>query len=107
MLLVSKKDQEGIAIEGIMINSYFDKFHFESRLFIRSNSDIRWYISKITKKIPTRGSKFAVMSIPAYTTNNVKIYNVTGYNHHNLPEWLVKKHVKKLKKDAGIYLFSF
>jgi len=43
------------------------------------------------------------MSIPAFTTNNVKIYNVTGYNHHNLPEWLVKKHVKKLKKDAGIF----
>lgn len=40
------------------------------------------------------------MSIPAFTTNNVKIYNVTGYAHHNLPEWLVKKHVKKLKKDA-------
>lgn len=40
------------------------------------------------------------MSIPAFTTNNVKIYNVTGYSHHNLPEWLVKKHVKKLKKDA-------
>lgn len=40
------------------------------------------------------------MSIPTFTTNNIKIYNVTGYSHHNLPEWLVKKHVKKLKKDA-------
>lgn len=40
------------------------------------------------------------MSLPVLTANNVKIYNVTGYSHHRLPDWLVRKHSKKLKKDA-------
>lgn len=40
------------------------------------------------------------MSIPVFTTNNVKIYNVTGHSHHKLPDWMARKHSKKLKRDA-------
>lgn len=40
------------------------------------------------------------MTIPVVTANNVQIYNVTGCNFHRLPDWIVRKHAKKLKKDA-------
>lgn len=40
------------------------------------------------------------MSLPVLTANNIKIYNVTGYSHHQLPQWLVRKNSKKLKKDV-------
>ena len=40
------------------------------------------------------------MSLPVFTANNVKIYNVTGSSHHRLPDWMIRKHSKKLKKDA-------
>lgn len=40
-------------------------------------------------------------SLPVKTSNNVKIYNVTGYDHHNLPDWMIKKHSRKLKKDES------
>lgn len=41
------------------------------------------------------------MSIPVQHANNVKIYNVSGQNHHRLPDWMVKKHSKTLRKDEG------
>lgn len=41
------------------------------------------------------------MSIPILTANNVKIYNITGHSHHRLPDWLIRRHSKKLKKDSA------
>lgn len=40
------------------------------------------------------------MTIPVAISNNTKIYNVTGCAHHRLPDWIVRKHAKKLKKDV-------
>lgn len=42
------------------------------------------------------------MVLPVYHYNNTKIYNVSGYDTAKLPEWLINKHRKKLKKDPGI-----
>ena len=47
------------------------------------------------------GSSVALAALPVQIVNNVRIYNVSGYAHHKLPDWVVRKNAKKLKKDAG------
>lgn len=39
------------------------------------------------------------MALPVTIQNKTKIYNVSGYDSGKLPEWLIQKHRKKLKKD--------
>jgi ribosome biogenesis protein ENP2 len=46
-----------------------------------------------------REKKFA-MTLPVTIQNKTKIYNVSGYDGGKLPEWLIQKHRKKLKKDT-------
>lgn len=40
------------------------------------------------------------MALPVTIQNRTKIYNVSGYDGGKLPEWLIQKHRKKLKKDV-------
>lgn len=46
------------------------------------------------------------MVLPVQHYDNTKIYNVSGYNTAKLPEWLINKHKKRLKRDAGIQLLA-
>lgn len=39
-------------------------------------------------------------SIPVTTLNNVRVYNISGNSHRTLPEWLVRRSARSLKKDA-------
>lgn len=39
-------------------------------------------------------------TLPVTTLNNVKVYNISGNAHKTLPDWLVRKSVKSLKKDS-------
>ena len=38
--------------------------------------------------------------LPVTVHNRTKIYNVSGYDEGKLPEWLLQRHRKKLKKDV-------
>ena len=40
------------------------------------------------------------MTLQSITVNNIKAYNVSGHQHNQLPSWIVKKHARRLKKDA-------
>lgn len=39
-------------------------------------------------------------SLPVTTLNNVRVYNISGNAHRTLPDWLVRKSARSLKKDA-------
>lgn len=39
-------------------------------------------------------------SLPVTTLNNVRVYNISGNSHRSLPDWLVRKSARSLKKDA-------
>ena len=39
-------------------------------------------------------------TLPVTTLNNVRVYNISGNAHRSLPDWLVRKSAKSLKKDA-------
>ena len=39
-------------------------------------------------------------SLPVTTLNNVRVYNISGNSHRTLPDWLIRKSARSLKKDA-------
>ena len=39
-------------------------------------------------------------TLPVTTLNNVRVYNISGNAHRSLPDWLVRKSARSLKKDA-------
>lgn len=39
-------------------------------------------------------------TLPVTTLNNIRVYNISGNAHRSLPDWLVRKSAKSLKKDA-------
>ena len=48
------------------------------------------------------------MAFPVATSNNVKIYTVSGSNlSRAIPDWLAKKRRKSLKNDLGIIFSPF
>lgn len=63
---------------------------------ILSKSSARKIVSSSSQ---TKEDSLSPSTLPVKTSNNVKIYNVTGYDHHKLPDWMIKKHSRKLKKD--------
>lgn len=59
--------------------------------------------SKMTKGSvggSTAVSDAAGSSLPVTTLNNVRVYNISGNAHRTLPDWLVRKSARSLKKDA-------
>lgn len=42
----------------------------------------------------------ATSTLPVATLNNVRVYNITGNAHKALPDWLVRRSARSLKKDA-------
>lgn len=67
-------------------------------------------MSKGRRSTTTSGTSPAVASdstgsastatLPVTTLNNVRVYNISGNAHRSLPDWLVRKSAKSLKKDA-------
>jgi ribosome biogenesis protein ENP2 len=44
---------------------------------------------------------FLLMALPVTVHNRTKIYNVSGYDSGKLPDWLLQKHRRQLKKDVA------
>ncbi len=39
-------------------------------------------------------------TLPVTTLNNVRVYNISGNAHRSLPDWLVRRSARTLKKDS-------
>jgi ribosome biogenesis protein ENP2 len=50
----------------------------------------------------TRGSDASTLAnptLPVTALNNVRVYNISGNTHRSLPDWLVRRSARALKKD--------
>ena len=57
-------------------------------------------MSKGSTAVSDSTSSASQTALPVTTLNNVRVYNISGNSHRSLPDWLVRKSARSLKKDA-------
>jgi ribosome biogenesis protein ENP2 len=62
---------------------------------------LKFHFRKMTTAVDSSAGTAASSAVlPVTTLNNVRVYNISGNSHRSLPDWLVRKSAKSLKKDA-------